>query len=58
MIKEDKKVIKKYFEILSKNHPEKFEIEEMFHDDGETIVPENMKDNNDENKWILLESNL
>lgn len=58
MIKEEKEVIKKYFEILSKNHPEKFEIEEIFDDNGEAIVPENMKDNNDQNKWILLESNV
>ncbi|AWI05532.1 SMI1/KNR4 family protein [Clostridium drakei] len=57
MIKEENEVIKKYFEILSKNHPEKFEIEEMF-DDGECIVPENMKDSNDANKWVLLESNV
>lgn len=58
MIKEENEVIKKYFEILSKNHPEKFEIEEMFDDDGEPIVPENMKDCNDQNKWMLLESNV
>ncbi|AKN31060.1 1,3-beta-glucan synthase regulator [Clostridium carboxidivorans P7] len=58
MIKEEKEVIKKYFEILTENHPEKFEIEEMFDDDGESIVPENMEDSNDANKWVLLESNV
>ncbi|MGH4124397.1 MAG: hypothetical protein ACREV6_15850 [Clostridium sp.] len=47
MFEEEKEVIKQYFKILSKNHPEKFEIEEMFDDDGEPIVPENMKDSND-----------
>lgn len=58
MIKDEKEVIKKYFEILSENHPEKFEIEEMFNDDGEPIVPENMKNSSDENKWMLVESNV
>lgn len=58
MIKEEKEVIKQYFETLSKKHPEKFKIEEMINDDGEPIVPEDMKDNTDENKWMLLESNV
>lgn len=58
MIKKEKEVIIKYFEILRKSHPEKFEIEEMFDEDGEPIVPENMKDRKDQNKWMLLESNV
>jgi hypothetical protein len=57
-IAEDKEIIKQYFQILSKKHPEKFEIEEELDDDGENIVPENMKDSSDENKWMLLESNV
>ncbi|OCA98722.1 SMI1/KNR4 family protein [Clostridium beijerinckii] len=58
MIKKENEVIIKYFEILRKSHPEKFEIEEMFDEDGEPIVPENMKDRKDQNKWMLLESNV
>lgn len=58
MIKEEKESIQQYFEILSRNHPEKFEIKEIFDDGEEPIVPENMKDSNDENKWVLLESNV
>lgn len=58
MIKEEKEVIKKYFEILSKNHPEKFEIEEVFDDEWKTVVPEDMIDSNDKSKWILLKSNV
>lgn len=57
-MKEEIKFIKQYIEILSKNHPEKFEIEEVFDDEWKIVVPENMKDSNDENKWILLDSNV
>ncbi|WP_238899039.1 SMI1/KNR4 family protein [Clostridium sp. YIM B02500] len=58
MIKEDREVIKKYFEILSNNHPEKFEIEKMLNENGQAIVPEDMKNCTDENKWVLVESNV
>jgi len=58
VIKEDREVIKKYFEILSNNHPEKFEIEKMLNENGQTIVPEDMKNCTDENKWVLVESNV
>lgn len=57
-MKEEVKLIKQYFEMLSTKHPEKFEIEEMFDDDEQPIVSEDMKDINNENKWILLESNV
>ena len=58
MIIEEIELIKQYFQILNTNHPEKFEIEEMFDDDGNPIIPQNMKDNNNFSKWILLESNV
>jgi hypothetical protein len=58
MMREEKELIKKYFEKLIAKHPEKFEIEEMYDDEGHPIVPEDMKDSNDQNKWVLLESSV
>ncbi|MBU3134609.1 SMI1/KNR4 family protein [Clostridium gasigenes] len=58
MINEEIEFIKQYFQILSINHPEKLEIEEMFDDEGELIIPQNMKDNSNPEKWILMESNV
>ncbi|MHC1686064.1 MAG: SMI1/KNR4 family protein [Clostridiaceae bacterium] len=58
MIKEEIRYVKHYFQILSENHPEKFQIEEMYNDDGEYIIPQEMIDSSDSEKWILLESNV
>lgn len=57
-MEQEKELIKQYFEMLSVKHPEKFEIEEMFDDNGQPIVPENMEDSSNENKWVLLDSNV
>lgn len=58
MYKEDRKFIKKYFQILCSNHSEKLELDRIINGDNRLVVPKNMIDDNNPKRWKLMESNV
>lgn len=56
MSKEEMSFIQKCFKVLCERHPEKFEIKKIV--DDENIIPLNMRDEKNSNKWKLTRSNI